>query len=48
MDTAITAEFTVVERNVLQLCTNTNQGIAGAFSNEGSVMKHLSIMSMIA
>ncbi len=48
MDTAITAEFTVVERNVMQLYTSTNQAIVGAFSKEGLVMNHLRIMSMIA
>ena len=48
MDTAIIAEFTAMERNVMQLCTNTNQGIVGAFSKEDLVMQHLSIMSMIA
>jgi hypothetical protein len=48
MDTSITVEFTVVGRNVMQLCTNTNQGIVGAFSKEGLVVQHLSIISMIA
>jgi hypothetical protein len=48
MDTAITAALAVVERNLMQLCTNTNQGIVGAFSKEGLVMQRLSIMSMTA
>jgi hypothetical protein len=43
MDRATPAALIVVERNVIQLCTNKNLGIVGAFLKEGLVMQHRGI-----